>query len=112
VETSTPGRAFGTRRDAPSAITTGNLAPQRFGEFPFIAANPKSDGKLVWPAYQTYADGERIEWTGDEGTKRPASVTAIARDREGPVAPGWVGWAALGVAVVAFGLVLRRPAQR
>jgi len=93
------------------AVWTGNLPPQRFVEFPFMAANPKSDGKLVWPAYQTYADGERVEWTGEQGTKRPASVTTIARERSGALAPGWVGWAALGLAIVAFGLVVRRPAR-
>jgi uncharacterized protein YcnI len=94
------------------AVWTGNLAPQRFVEFPFVGANPKTSTRLVWPAYQTYADGERVEWTGEEGSKRPASVTAIS---PGGGAPGgtawsrWVPWAALGLSIVAFGLAIRRP---
>lgn len=92
------------------AVWTGSLAPQRFVEFPFMAANPKEGGKLVWPAYQTYADGERIEWTGEEGSKRPASVTTLAREGRFGASTNVVGWAALALAVVSLGLVMRRPA--
>jgi len=92
------------------AVWTGTLQPQRFVEFPFMAANPKSDGRLVWPAYQTYADGERVEWTGDEGSKRPASVTTIAAANSGGGGMlRWIAWAALVLSVVALGLVMRRP---
>lgn len=96
------------------AVWTGTLAPQRFVEFPFMAANPKSATKLVWPAYQTYADGERVEWTGAEGTKTPASATTIAAASSGPTggAPTWVPWAALGLAIVSLGLAIRRPEPR
>ena len=92
------------------AVWTGSLAPQRFVEFPFMAANPKEGGKLVWPAYQAYADGERVEWTGEEGSKRPASVTTLARDGRLGASTNVVGWAALALAVVSLGLVMRRPA--
>jgi len=92
------------------AVWTGSLAPQRFVEFPFMAANPKEGGKLVWPAYQTYADGERVEWTGEEGSKRPASVTTLARDGRFGASTNVVGWAALALAVVSLGLVMRRSA--
>ena len=97
------------------AVWTGTLAPQRFVEFPFMAANPKSATKLVWPAYQTYADGERVEWTGAEGTKSPASATTIAAAASSGAsggAPIWVPWAALGLAIVSLGLAIRRPEQR
>ena len=98
------------------AVWTGTLAPQRFVELPFVAANPKSPVRLVWPTYQTYAGGERVEWTGAEGTKTPASATTIAAPTVvgAPVALGdggvtrWVPWVALGVALVSLGLVLRR----
>ena len=92
------------------AVWTGTLAPQRFVEFPFVAANPKAATKIVWPAYQTYADGERVEWTGEEGSKRPASVTDVgpaAVVAEGG-APRWVPWAALVIALASLGLTLRR----
>jgi uncharacterized protein YcnI len=59
------------------ATWTGTLAPARFVEFPFIAVNPREPVQITWPAYQTYADGERVEWTGAPGSDKPASVTAI-----------------------------------
>jgi uncharacterized protein YcnI len=97
------------------AVWTGSLPPQRFVEFPFVGANPKTAATLVWPVYQTYADGPRVEWTGAEGSKSPASVTSIvegAGDATG--ASGgltrWVAWVALVLAVVSLGLALRRPA--
>ena len=95
-----------------AAIWTGNLPPQRFIEFPFVAANPKTDTKLEWPAYQTYADGERVEWTGPQGSKRPASVTAIgaanAATTDG-TATRLVPWVALALAIVSLGLAMRKP---
>ena len=57
------------------AVWTGSLPPQRFVEFPFVGANPKAATTLVWPVYQTYGDGVRVEWTGEEGSKAPASIT-------------------------------------
>lgn len=91
------------------AVWTGTLAPQRFVELPFMAANPKSGDRIVWPAYQTYADGERVEWTGDKGSKRPASVTELGSQDARGGAPNWVAWAALLVALVSLGLALARP---
>src|SRR6476659_5289131 len=99
-----------------AAIWTGTLPPQRFIEFPFVAANPKTDTTLTWPAYQTYADGQRVEWTGPEGSKRPASVTTIgAADRAGDGAGGyarWVPWAAFALSLVSLGLAIRKPEAR
>jgi uncharacterized protein YcnI len=115
------------------AVWTGTLPPQRFVEFPFVAANPKEATKLVWPAFQTYADGERVEWTGAEGTKTPASVTTISAGDVTAGAPAaadtagtagahnaastagggttrWVPWLALAFSVLSLGLALRRPA--
>ncbi len=92
------------------AVWTGTLEPGRFVEFPFLGTNPKTPLKLVWPAYQTYADGEKVEWTGEEGSKSPASSTMIAAPVV-PVSengsPKWLPWAALGVAIVALGVTLR-----
>ncbi len=98
-----------------AAIWTGTLAPQRFIEFPFVAANPKTDTKVEWPAYQTYADGERVEWTGPAGSKRPASVTTIGA--AAALAPGvgyarWLPWAALVLSLVSLGFAMRKPEPR
>jgi uncharacterized protein YcnI len=97
------------------AVWTGALAPQRFVELPFVAVNPKSETRLTWPAIQTYADGERVEWTGQEGAKTPASVTSVAAGgtaAEDGTSSRWVGWTALVVAVASLGLALRRPEIR
>jgi len=90
------------------AVWTGSLPPQRFVEFPFVAANPKANARLVWPSYQTYADSQVVEWTGAEGSKTPASVTTIETTRAANAATPWVSWAALAVALVSLALALRR----
>src|SRR5438094_5852375 len=66
------------------AVWTGSLPPQRFVEFPFIAVNPNTSVRLVWPAFQTYSSGERVDWIGlDEDAKQPASVTMVGRAAAG-----------------------------
>ena len=95
------------------AVWTGSLAPERFIEFPFVAVNPKTPAQIQWPAFQTYADGQRVEWTGAEDSKSPASVTTIAVALTGaPAAPSntpfALACAALGIAILSLGLALRR----
>ena len=74
-----PGWTLEVKKDSSGAVTgavwTGTLPPERFVELPFVAVNPKSDARLVWPVTQTYANGERVDWTGPEGSKTPASAT-------------------------------------
>lgn len=100
-------------RDSASAIVgavwTGSLPPERFIEFPFVAVNPRSPATLAWPAFQTYADGERVDWVGPEGSDRPTSSTAIeAGDGSGG---SWLSLylsiAAALLALTSLGLVLR-----
>ncbi|HTK54799.1 MAG TPA: YcnI family protein [Gemmatimonadaceae bacterium] len=99
-----------------AAIWTGTLPPARFVEFPFVAVNPKTDATLTWPAYQTYADGERVEWSGPEGSKRPASVTKIGAAAAAEGSDGgygrWVPWAAVALSLVSLGLAIRKPVAR
>jgi len=92
------------------AVWTGTLPPQRFVEFPFIGVNPKAHTTLVWPAFQSYADGDRVEWTGPEGSKRPASSTVVGGGGLGGDggATSWVAWAALVLGLVSLGLALRK----
>jgi uncharacterized protein YcnI len=88
------------------AIWTGSLPPQRFVELPFVAVNPKSGVAAVsWPTYQTYADGQRVEWTGAAGSRTPVSVTTIAAAGAGGGAS--VTWAALALGLVSLGITLR-----
>src|SRR4051812_45786697 len=63
---------------AVSATWTGTLPPERFVELPFMAVNPKSGGRITWPVIQTYANGDRAEWTGPRDSEHPASVTELA----------------------------------
>jgi uncharacterized protein YcnI len=96
------------------AVWTGSLAPERFVEFPFVAVNPKTAAQIQWPAFQTYGDGQRVEWTGPEDSKSPASVTSIALAVAGTTVPAHsntpflLACAALGIAVVSLGLAMRR----
>jgi uncharacterized protein YcnI len=96
------------------ATWTGTLPPQRFVEVPFVAVNPRAEARLLWPAYQTYADGERVEWTGPEDAKTPASATVIRTPTVGSAsgAPLWVAIAGLALSLVALGLVLRRGGEQ
>ncbi len=92
------------------AVWTGSLPPKRFVEFPFIGVNPKTGTtRLVWPAFQTYADGQVVQWTGPTGSKTPASATELtARSSGATSAPLWIAIAALVVALAGLGLALRR----
>jgi uncharacterized protein YcnI len=90
------------------AVWTGALPPERFVEFPFVAANPKAPAEIHWPVIQTYADGERAEWTGPAGSKRPASSTTIAAAAATTGGSSqWMAPVALALAVVSLGLSLR-----
>jgi uncharacterized protein DUF1775 len=90
------------------AVWTGSLPPERFVELPFVAANPKTATEIHWPVIQTYADGERAEWTGPAGSKRPASSTTIgATASTGGTSATWMGPVALALAAVSLGLSLR-----
>ena len=94
------------------AVWTGTLQPERFVEFPFVAVNPKETAELTWPVYQTYADNDRVAWTGPEGSDKPASSTAIASPS--PNAPGRLGLylsiVAVALSLISLGLALRRAA--
>ena len=106
------------------AVWTGHLPPKRFVEFPFVAVNPKEGAQVAWPAFQTYAGNQVVEWTGPEGSKTPVSVTKLtARPAAVPAAdttartavasggsstPLYVSLAALALALVSLGLSLRR----
>ena len=93
------------------AVWTGTLPPKRFVEFPFIGVNPKTGTtRLVWPAFQTYADGEVVQWTGPDRIQA-ARVGDGADDAAGgrSLAALWVAIAALVVALAGLGLALRRP---
>jgi uncharacterized protein YcnI len=92
------------------AVWTGSLSPDRFIEFPFIAVNPDDASTLTWPAYQTYADGERVEWVGPPESKRPASSTTVAGAGRDTVIR-LVSFTALLLALISLGIALRPRLQ-
>ena len=92
------------------AVWTGTLPPERFVEFPFVAVNPKEDATLTWPAYQTYANGERVDWVGADGSDKPASQTKIATqsDAGGGRAPLYLSIVAVVMSLMSLGVALRK----
>lgn len=62
------------------------LAETEFGEFRMQGKVAEDATELVWKAYQTYADGEVVAWTGAPDADTPASVTRVtpaAADADG-----------------------------
>lgn len=99
-----------TARHITGAIWTGSLAPQRFVELPFVAVNPKKSLKLIWPVFQTYSSGERIDWTGHDDAKQPAPATVVAaapRSSSGALLALWVCIGALVLSLAALVIALR-----
>lgn len=73
-----------TKKDASGKVTmvtweaTGDgIQPGEFQQFNFVAKNPDKDGSVAWDAYQYYKDGSIVEWTGDEKSDTPHSITTI-----------------------------------
>jgi uncharacterized protein YcnI len=94
------------------AVWTGVLPKERFAEFPFVAVNPKDSTSLAWPTYQTYANGERVEWTSpDTAAKTPVSTTRIADAAVVPIKVSrtslYISIVALAFALTALGVALR-----
>jgi uncharacterized protein YcnI len=53
------------------------LSSTEFGEFDLQGKVDKAAVSLVWKADQTYKDGSVVNWTGDEKSDHPASVTKV-----------------------------------
>ncbi len=90
------------------AAWTGRLPAERFVEFPFIAVTPEEAGRIVWPAVQVYEGGERVEWTGPEGSEAPASITVVEGEGSGGAPALWLAAGAVLLALLSLGIALRR----
>lgn len=55
------------------------LLPGEFTQLNMQGKIGEDTTSLVWKAYQTYADGEVVEWVGAEGADKPASVTKVVK---------------------------------
>ncbi|MDM5356880.1 DUF1775 domain-containing protein [Peribacillus sp. ACCC06369] len=60
------------------AATDAGISAGQFQQFSFVAQNPKEETNVAWDAFQYYEDGEIVEWSGDEGSELPHSVTEIS----------------------------------
>jgi uncharacterized protein YcnI len=77
-----PGWTREVERDAQQRITSvtwsgGQIAPGEYMDFPLMARTPAEAGKIAFRALQTYQGGEVVEWTGAEGTERPAATVTV-----------------------------------
>jgi periplasmic copper chaperone A len=86
-----PATVFGekvTERVATVTWQGGRIAPGEFDEFGMSAKVPNAPGRtLVFPALQTYSNGEVVRWIGPPDADEPASrVTLGPKEEEGAAA--------------------------
>jgi uncharacterized protein YcnI len=72
-----------TGRIAAATWSGGQVGPDEYEEFVFLARTPKEPGKLVFKAFQTYQSGETVAWIGAEGAEEPAPVVEVKPGPEG-----------------------------
>lgn len=60
----------------------GEIAPREFQEFTIQTRTPEEGGEFAWNAFQTYENGEVVEWTGPEGSEEEASLVTVAGGTE------------------------------
>lgn len=53
------------------------LSPEQFTEFGLSGRTADQASSITWKAYQSYSNGEVVEWVGADGSDKPASVTAV-----------------------------------
>lgn len=100
--------------------TGPGLSATEFGEFHMQGRVADDAAELVWKAYQTYGDGDRVDWVGASDSERPASVTmvkakgaAAAADQSGSGVDAAliVSIIALVISLLAFVFALRGRTQ-
>lgn len=79
-----PGWDVTVDGDKVSWIANGDgILAGQFQRFYFTVQNPAAAGDIAWNAYQHYADGSVVQWSGEEGSESPHSITAIAEASSG-----------------------------
>jgi uncharacterized protein YcnI len=83
-----PGWKYSAEKDASGKVksftfeaTGEGILPGQFQQFTFVGKNPANATKAAWDAFQYYKDGSIVEWTGDEGSKTPHSITNIVEGK-------------------------------
>jgi uncharacterized protein YcnI len=81
-----PGWDYDFEEDAGTitAVTWsgGEIEPREFQEFTIQTKTPEEGGEFAWNAFQTYENGEVVEWTGPEGSEEQASLVRVAGGAE------------------------------
>ncbi|WP_348624149.1 YcnI family protein [Paenibacillus peoriae] len=82
-----PDWKVATEKDSSGKVTTVTWTTEKDGiqagqyqRFSFVAQNADQNTTAPWDAFQYYSDGSIVEWTGDEGSKNPHSITEITAD--------------------------------
>jgi uncharacterized protein YcnI len=76
----TPGWTVTVEGNKVSWIASGDgILAGQFQRFYFTAKNPDTAGDIAWDAYQHYADGSLVQWSGEEGSESPHSITEIVQ---------------------------------
>lgn len=76
----TPGWDVTIDENKVSWIANGEgIQKGQFQRFYFTAKNPDTAGDIAWDAYQHYADGSLVQWSGEAGTETPHSITSIVQ---------------------------------
>lgn len=113
-----PGWTATVERDTAKVISAvtwsgGKIGPDEYDEF-VVSARVSVDGGEVLPikAFQTYEDGEVVEWTDttDPKAKHPApkiTVTEVPSGFATAARANWLGGTALLLALVALTLAMR-----
>lgn len=68
-----------------TATGEGILAGQ-FQQFTFVAKNPENETEIAWDAFQYYKDGSIVEWSGEDGSATPHSITKVSTNSTEPKA--------------------------
>jgi periplasmic copper chaperone A len=72
-----------TERIATVTWSGGKIAPGEFQEFGVSFRVPEEPGtNLVFPAVQTYSNGEVVRWIGPEDSDTPAPIVAVTEAAE------------------------------
>ncbi|MFK4344745.1 MULTISPECIES: YcnI family protein [unclassified Paenibacillus] len=82
-----PDWKVATEKDSSGKVTTvtwttdeDGIQAGQYMRFSFVAQNADRNTEAAWNAFQYYSDGSIVEWTGDEGSNNPHSITKITAD--------------------------------
>ncbi|RFU60935.1 YcnI family copper-binding membrane protein [Peribacillus glennii] len=86
-----PGWEVTQQKDGSGKTTTitwtatgDGIAAGQFQQFSFVGKNPEKETEAAWDAFQYYKDGSIVEWTGDESSDTPHSITKITSSTDKP----------------------------